>query len=216
MVEQHLGEFQSIGETPWGDIPDSTGSIRIGRIVAADVEGIIKGDREGDTVYFWLERQGVDIAFAQIGNKGGHAALLYAFVLPEFQRRGVMSELMHWIIRNNSQPLINDTQLSPNGLKLWKGLMKSLSPSIIDISTGKKYNIHDPHVPKPEDDSAQPDAYDPVTGIGQRYFYLVEAPEYFKHLVEGVEYTFHCDINRHQYHERSRHHFPRYFHDGDE
>lgn len=207
-----INEYQLVGTKPWEEVPPSTGSHPAGHIFNS--EWVIKVFHDTEGASFWIEHKGNDVAFAEIKTVSDYVALHHAFVLPEYQGKGIMSELCHWIIRDKGQALINDTQMSTEGVKLWNGLMRSMGARIIDISNGKSFDLDDPKAPRPESDSAQPDFYDASSGKGQRYFYIIEAPEYFKHIVEGVEHHYSCNIKRHAYSERPKM-LPRYYCDGD-
>lgn len=189
-------EFQSVQDVEWFFIPPSNDSTPVGHV--RNAEWIIKVWQNGnDLACFWLEYRGENIAYVEIQIIGDYHSLHTAFILPEYQNKGLMSELVHWIIRDQGVALINDTQMTRAGLALWKSLMSRMDASIVDISTGKKYDIE--HPDRPEGDSASNKAYNHEDGTGQRLFYLIEAPEYFSHIVEGVEHRYSCDIDRHRY-----------------
>lgn len=201
-------EFQNVNDTPWTFVPSSEGSTPVGHI--RNFEWTIKVWQNGKNLAcFWLEHQSRDIAYVEIEMVNEYHCLKTAFILPEYQNKGLVSEIVHWIIRDQGVALINDTQMTRAGLALWKSLMSHMNASIIDIVTGKKYDLD--HPDKPEGDSASNIAYNGTEG--QRLFYLIEAPEMFHRIIEGVEYNFGCDIRRHRYGRFTT--MPTYFQDGD-
>lgn len=206
-------EFQNSPPLTWDEIPTSEGSTPVGHIRTFQwtIKACDNYHNGKDEAYFWLDYKGRDIAYVELVLIGEYHALHTAFILPEYQNKGLMSELVHWIIRDQGVALINDTQMTRAGLALWKSLMSRMDTSIIDISTGKKYGLDHPDTP--EGDNAAPKAYNPLDGSGQRLFYLIEAPEMFHRIIEGVEYNFGCDIERHRYGKHSM--LPPYFGDGD-
>ena len=211
-----VNEYQITPDPAWVDIPDSNGSNPMGIISVAGAKGTIKVLPFHGGVDFWVERESDDIAYAQIVSRGDYTMLKYAFVIPEFEGKGVMSELVHWIIRDRKVPLINDTQMSKSGEFFWKKLMMGFDSAVIDVKTGERFDLNQIgiDVMAPEKDNFNPDIYNPSDDTGQRFFYLLEAPQYFVHIIEGVAHRYSCSSDRHIYNKRS----PgciRYFHDGD-
>lgn len=181
-------------------IPSSEGMEPVGNV--RSFQWVIKRWQNGiDKARFWLTYDGRDVAYVELNVIEQYYALKTAFAIPEFQNKGLVSELVHWIIKDQSGSVINNTVMSQHDLELWRSLMTRMDANIINIMTGEEFPLD--HCDKPEDD----------TGEDQEMFYMIKPPEYFYHVRDGVRHHYGCNIARHKYRHTAL--LPAYFRDGE-
>ena len=122
-----------------------------------------------------------------------------AFIDPDFQKRGILSELMLFVKKKFNPEIISDTHLTVAGIALWNSLVASafFNAKIADIKLSLSFDFSDIGITlsdgatliDPKDDNKSYDFYDENTGKGQRFFYLLESPETFTYMVEGKKYS---------------------------
>lgn len=209
-----VNEYQSIPTPDWASIPprpkDAT---PVGQVQCK--LGMVKlfASNTDDADYpntpslmFWGELSDTDVAVIMITTLNEHTILRHAYVLPDFARNSIMSEMINWVIRTKHTPLINDAQNSPDGEVLLQYLCGKFTTSIVYLPTGEKFPISDIGQAKtrngqtvidPKLDNTAPLAYDPQTHAGQKFFFLWEATGNVTNIIEGVSYTYGFSQQRH-------------------
>lgn len=207
-------------------IPNSDQSENIGSIGFSDGQIIISHWENNNWHYYWAKIRNTEKNIAFVGIQeasGGISFWRYATILPEFSRKGIVSEMMQFIINDIGTMLLNDTVMTQAGVDLLFSLIRSnkFKTSIAYLPTAELFTLADVGkstkdgsiIIPPERDSVDSDSYDPTTGAGQRFFYMLETLKSVPLVVEGIEY------NRGYVH--SRHKPPslygnyRYFNTGD-
>jgi len=214
LTEKTLAEFQLILDQPQLTIPSATNARRIGQIQPRSVKFIIDVWYQKDEVheiYFAVNRAvGPGSPVGYCGFLLAPGPVLYAVnaaVDPQYQKQGILSELMLFVKKYTKLPILSDTHLSPAGQQLWKSLIRSpfFTAKIIDLKTQIIFDFADigSQLPDgttaidPEFDDADADFYDPATDTGQRFFYLLESPDKFQYVAEGREVSFGYRLSRH-------------------
>ena len=123
-----------------------------------------------------------------------------AYINPEYQRRGILSETMLFVKKTTNKSILSDTHMSYAGEALWKSLEKStfLDVKIVDLKTNVTFDKTDvgellpDETPAqlPEDDNQSNDYYNRSTRIGQRFFYMIESSNKFTFTENGRDYDY--------------------------
>ena len=123
-----------------------------------------------------------------------------AYVEPQYQKQGILSELMLFVKKHTHLPILSDTHLTQSGKNLWHSLAKSpfFDLKIIDLKTQTVFDISDVGkiLPNgdlaldPKDDNTSDSYYDLSTDQGQRFFYILESPQQFDIIEENQQYRF--------------------------
>jgi hypothetical protein len=200
-----LQEYIEAIDQPF-EMPSAKDSVRVGRIKPRTWTGskLWVHQVKTDTYQVYLvvdSKQGAEHPIGYIGLQWLGDNLFCAdnaFVDPNFQKRGILSELMLFIKKTSNLEILSDTHMTKAGIALWNSLVKSpfFTAKIMDIKNNISFDFSDigSELPDgtiaidPKDDNQAYDYYNPVTGRGQRFFYLLESPESFTYMVEGQQY----------------------------
>ena len=228
-----LDEYQKVEPLPWKAVPPlPEGASHEGQVsCAAGVVDVYYSDVENEEgfahvvgvwgclrVDTWTKTE-KPIAFISLAQIPRHVVFHQAFVLPEFQGQGVLSEMVNHIVRVKNISVINDAQVSKDGEKVMQYLNRKYKTSILYLPTGETFSVNDVGsavttdgvaVASPEKDCLSQWFYSEQNPFGQRFFYLWESIGNFTNIIEGVTYTYGCNSAYH----RSRYSIPpRYFYD---
>ncbi len=131
-----------------------------------------------------------------------------ATTLPAYQKKGISSELFLFVNKADGYKILSDTLLTDSGESLWAALIASskFSTKIAYLPTSETFVLsavgigktRDGHIIKsPKDDNLDHNFYDSKTKQGQRFFYLIEAPDKFS-FVDNKEILceYGVDVNR--------------------
>ena len=139
-----------------------------------------------------------NLGFLKVGEK--MLCARNAVMKPEFQKRGILSELMLFVKQRTGFEIISDTVMSDAGIALWRSLEKSgkFSMKIVDAKYSVKYDFSEIGIPAedgtpvldPKDDTLSPELYNSITDTGQRFFYILESDKQFHMMIEGKSYHY--------------------------
>jgi len=155
-------------------------------------------------IYFAVSRDiGPSTPIGYCGFKSAPGPILYsvnAYVEPQYQKQGILSELMLFVKKHTQLPILSDTHLTQSGKNLWHSLAKSpfFDLKIIDLKTQTVFDVSDVGqiLPNgdlaldPKDDNTSDSYYDLSTDQGQRFFYILESPQQFDIIEENQRYQF--------------------------
>ena len=161
-------------------------------------------------IYFAVNRKiGPKNPMGYCGFKSAAGPILYAvnaYMDPQYQRQGILSELMLFVKKYTNVPILSDTHLTQSGKNLWHSLANSpfFDLKIIDLKTQTVFDISDvgQTLPNgdvaldPKDDNTSDEYYDSSTDQGQRFFYILESPQQFDIIEEGQQYQFGYRLNQ--------------------
>jgi len=138
------------------------------------------------------------LGFEKVGDK--MLCARNAAVKPNFQKRGILSELMLFVKKTTGFEIISDTIMSDAGIALWKSLSRSpfFSMKIVDVKNNIKFDFSDigSELPDgdiaidPKDDNKNEKFYEVGNPNGQRFFYILESADKFNMMVETTSYAY--------------------------
>ena len=190
-------------------IPPSEDANHVGNAGYKDGSLWIYSKTDGDQIGYWgrIANTDIDVAFVGLVRAGDVFYAKQVVIHPDHARKGIISEMILFIIKHEKKPLMNDTDLTPNGKDLWMSLVNSgkFDVSVVYLPTQQKFTLDQigsrasdgAPVIRPEDDNFQDGFYDSSTGEGQRYFYLLESTRATIDLIEeGAKYSRKYDFQR--------------------
>lgn len=174
MKYNDITEYQKIPPLPEQPIPTISGMTKLANQIIQSKIGPVQlyASQELNTFTIAAAKDSTVIGFIHVQKGKPYNNLLRSYVQQDYRRLGVVSNILAWC-RENSIPLISDTQITDVSIALWKNLEKFNLAKVINVETGETFFPQDAPV-HPENDSFYPDRWSSNNPNGQKYFYIIE------------------------------------------
>jgi hypothetical protein len=173
-------------------MPDFSRGTHIGKIKTSEGEWDVFKLINGPELLYGVKDQTVNRIVCFIGLLEWHmpyAMAKNAYTLSGFEKRGLATALMDFIVREQDIKVFSDFEISKEGSALWRSILKKTRSTvkIADLKQGQDYNLSDIGKLTPDgrlildpekDDRLPPKDRKTISDDEQQFVYLLEGRRY--------------------------------------